>query len=74
MRERKRKRPDPDGAHDANEVVHLRAKRGHATDSHSLAERVKSYAFKTIKKKLNPFVKKILLSGSRLEEGRSTRD
>ncbi|XVF84780.1 hypothetical protein PTKIN_Ptkin17bG0066100 [Pterospermum kingtungense] len=40
-RRRKRKRKEEDDMQKQEEVVHVRAKRGQATDSHSLAERVR---------------------------------
>ena len=42
---RKRKRNDEGDVEKPKEVVHVRAKRGQATDSHSLAERVCSIIF-----------------------------
>jgi len=35
------------------EVVHVRARRGQATDSHSLAERVHLHTFQTLNKKID---------------------
>ena len=41
---RKRKNSEKDGEK-LKEVIHVRAKRGQATDSHSLAERVQIFQF-----------------------------
>lgn len=43
----KRARSNEKGEEKPKEVVHVRARRGQATDSHSLAERVQTFADKT---------------------------